>query len=152
LLGPSKIRFDFWLIFIKFLSCLENSVTLSHISELHTLLRKSSHTHTHCMNWVIYLKFLFAYFWDVIWLLYQLILHACSEDDFRENNFSTNFPSISVFSVWSDWTVSPLASGWVWLKRLDGQVTRLDARNLVACLCGIVCPNGLVMRPGGYPM
>jgi hypothetical protein len=32
------------MLFINFLSCLENSVALSHISELHTLLRKSSHT------------------------------------------------------------------------------------------------------------
>jgi hypothetical protein len=30
---------------IDFLSCLENLAALSHISELHTLLRKLSHTH-----------------------------------------------------------------------------------------------------------
>jgi hypothetical protein len=29
---------------------LENPVALSHISDLHTLLRKLSHTHTHCMS------------------------------------------------------------------------------------------------------
>jgi hypothetical protein len=98
---------------IEFLSCLENLVAWNHISEHHTLLRKLSHKHMHCMSWVIYLNFLsagkfvlieyltlsyiVAYFWCVIWLFYQLFIHACSEANFRENYFSTNFSLFSAF-------------------------------------------------------
>jgi hypothetical protein len=80
------------------------------------------HTHTHCMNWVIYLKFLTienfvlielltlnyisTYFLNAIWLLYQLIIHACSEADFRENNFFCKFSFSFCFLVWSIRTVS----------------------------------------------
>jgi hypothetical protein len=87
-----------------------------HISKFHTLLRKSSHTHTNCMSWVIYLKFLsagkfvlieyltliyiFAYFCNAIWLLYQLIIHACSGANFWEKYFSAYFPQVSNFQVW----------------------------------------------------
>jgi hypothetical protein len=48
-------------IFI-FLSCLQNSVVLNHISKHHTSLRKFSHTHTHMpsLSWVNYLEFLSA--------------------------------------------------------------------------------------------
>jgi hypothetical protein len=76
-----------------------------------------THTHTHCMSWVIYLKFLsarkfvlieyltliyiFAYFCNVIWLLYQLIIHACSEANFWEKYFSPHFPQVSDFQVLS---------------------------------------------------
>jgi hypothetical protein len=65
------------------------------------------------MNWVTYLKFLsigkfvlieyltfnyiFAYFWNDIWLFYQLIIHSCSEAIFRKNILSTNFPPVSDF-------------------------------------------------------
>jgi hypothetical protein len=50
LLGPSKIRFDFWLIFINFLSCFKNSGALSHISELQNLIEKAF-THAR-ITWV----------------------------------------------------------------------------------------------------
>jgi len=81
---------------------LENSIALNHISKNHTLLRKLSHTHTHThwMSWIIYLKFIsagkfvlienltlnyiFAYFWIAIWLSYQLFMHTYSEANFRE--------------------------------------------------------------------
>jgi hypothetical protein len=130
--SPSKIRFEFWLIYHCFLSCLENSFALSHISELHTLLRKLSHTHTHCMSWVIYLKFLstgkfvliefltlnyiFAYFWIAIWLLYQSIMHACFEDIFREKYSSANFPQVSDFQC----EASGRSSSWSVRVRLSG--------------------------------
>jgi hypothetical protein len=102
--------------FINFLSCLENLVSFCHISEFHSLLRKSS-THTHCMSWVIYLKFLsagkfvlieyltliyiLAYFCNAIWLFYQLIIHACFEANFWEKYFFCKFFSSFIFSVWS---------------------------------------------------
>jgi hypothetical protein len=76
-----------------------------------------THTHTHCMSWVIYLKFLsagkfvlieyltliyiFAYFCNAIWLLYQLLIHACFEANFWEKYFSVYFPQVSDFQVWS---------------------------------------------------
>jgi hypothetical protein len=79
---------------------------------------ESLHTHMHCMSWVIYLKFLsvgkfvlieyltliyiFAYFCNAIWLLYQLIIHACSEANFWEEIFFfAYFPQVSDFQVWS---------------------------------------------------
>jgi hypothetical protein len=74
---------------------------------------ESLHTNTHCMSWVIYSKFLsagkfvlieyltliyiFAYFCNAIWLFYQLIIHVCSEANFREKYFSANFSSILDF-------------------------------------------------------
>jgi hypothetical protein len=103
------LTFD-WSI-INFLSCLENLVALSHISELHTLLRKLSHTHTHalhelsnlfkisicrkiCTYWILNSH---LYFCSAVWLLYQLIIYACSEANFREKYFSRNFSSVSDF-------------------------------------------------------
>jgi len=83
---------------INFLSYLENSVALSHISELHTLSRKSSHTHAlhelsnlfkisihreFCANWTLNSQLYLCIFLNVVWLLYQLIIHAFSEADFR---------------------------------------------------------------------
>jgi hypothetical protein len=69
------------------------------------------------MSWVIYLKFLsagkfvlieyltliyiFAYFCNAIWLLYQLIIHTCSEANFWEKKISAYFPQVSDFQVWS---------------------------------------------------
>jgi hypothetical protein len=69
------------------------------------------------MSRVIYLKFLsawkfvlieyltliyiFAYFCNAIWLFYLLIIHACSEANFREKYFSANFFSSFRFSMWS---------------------------------------------------
>jgi len=43
------------------------------------------------------LNYIFAYFWIAIWLLYQLIIYACSEAIFKKNIFSTNFPPVSDF-------------------------------------------------------
>jgi hypothetical protein len=68
------------------------------------------------MSWVIYLKFLsvrkfvlieyltlnyiFAYCLNAIWLLYQLIIHACSEA-ISGKIFFSKFSSSLRFSVWS---------------------------------------------------
>jgi len=87
---------DLTLIF----SYLENPVALSHISKLHTLLRKPSHTHVlhelslllknfylqrnFCAYWLLTLNYILVYFWNAIWLLYQLFMHACSEANVRK--------------------------------------------------------------------
>jgi hypothetical protein len=108
--------------FIDFPSCLENLVAFCDISWIHTFWEKSSHTHTHCMSWVIYLKFLFtgkfvlieylsliyifAYFCNAIWLFYQLIIHACSEANFWEKYFSANFSPVLDFQC--------EVSGWIY--------------------------------------
>jgi len=65
-----------------------------------------------------------------------LIIHACFEANFRKNNFSAKFPSVSVFQCEAS-RRSPLESGWVLLRRPDSQVTRSDVRGSVECLCGI---------------
>jgi hypothetical protein len=44
------IRFDFWLICLGFLSCLENLVAFCHVLDSLTLWEKSLHTHTHCLS------------------------------------------------------------------------------------------------------
>jgi hypothetical protein len=103
---------------IDFLSYLENPVALSYISEVHTLLRKLSHTHTHtlheltlllknfyfqgnfcaCLLWT--LNYILVYFWNAIWLFYQLFIQACSEANVRRFVFSI-FPSAFQLLVWS---------------------------------------------------
>jgi hypothetical protein len=108
------LTFD-WSI-IDFLSCLENLVAWSHISEHHTLLRKLSHTHAlHelsnilkfsigreiCAYWILnsqlYLCiFLNCYFHCFISWLYMHVLKLL----FGKKYFSTNFPP-----VWSIRTV-----------------------------------------------
>jgi hypothetical protein len=62
-----------------------------------------------------------------------LIIHVFYEADFRENNFSANFPLVSVFQCEAS-RRSPLTSEWVRLRRLDSQVTCLDVRGSVVCL------------------
>jgi len=75
---------------------------------------------------------------------------VCFEANFRENIFSMNFPSVSVFQCEAS-EQSPLASGRVRLRQPSGQVTHPNARSLVTCLCGNARPDGLVMRPDGDP-
>jgi hypothetical protein len=52
-------------------------------------------------------------------LLYQLIIHGCSEADSRKNNLSINFASVYVFQCEASGQ-SPLESGRVLLKWPDG--------------------------------
>jgi hypothetical protein len=91
---------------IDFLSYLENLVALSHISELHILLWKLLHTHIAWVKFTIE-KCLFAgiwsilvYFWNAIWLFYQLFIHVCSEANVREIFFCI-FPYVFQLLVWS---------------------------------------------------
>jgi hypothetical protein len=116
------LTFD-WSI-IDFLSYLENLVALSHISEFYTLLRKLSHTHTHalhelslllknfylqgnfCTYWLLTLNYILVYFWNAIWLFYQLFIHACSEANVKKKKFLHISLCFSASSV----------------KRLDGYV------------------------------
>jgi hypothetical protein len=43
------------------------------------------------------LIYIFVYFCNAIWLFYQLIIHVCSEANFREKYFSANFSPGSDF-------------------------------------------------------
>jgi len=43
------------------------------------------------------LIYIFAYFCNAISLFYQLIIHACSEGNFRKKYFFVNFPQVSDF-------------------------------------------------------
>jgi hypothetical protein len=102
---------------IDFLSYLENLVSLSHISEVHTLLRKLSHTHTRIawvkftiekflfvgkflclltLNFQLYLGIFLKYYLTV----YQLVIHACSEANVRKFLFCI-FPFTFQLLVWS---------------------------------------------------
>jgi hypothetical protein len=97
----SSLVWKIWLLFVISVNF------IPYWESLHT------HTHTHCMSWVIYLKFLsagkfvlieyltliyiFAYFCNAIWLLYQLIIYAWSEANFRKNIFLQIFLKVSDF-------------------------------------------------------
>jgi hypothetical protein len=99
--------------FIDFLSSRKSSCFLSYQLNSYLLGKVFTHTHTHCMSWEIYLKFLYAgkfvlieyltlisifvYFCNAIWLFYQLIIHVCSEANFREKYCFANFSPISDF-------------------------------------------------------
>jgi len=101
---------------------------------------ESFHTYTHCISWVIYLKFLsigkfvlienltlnyiFAYFWNAIWLLYQLFIHVCSEAIFRKKIFFYKFFSSFRYSVWR----SGRSSSWVRTRaaQSSGQLSDLS--------------------------
>jgi hypothetical protein len=114
----------FWLIFHWF-SLLFGKSGCFLLYQLNSYLlgKVFTHTHAHCMRWVIYLKFLsagkfvlieyltfiyiFTYFCNAIWLFYQFIIHACSEANFWEKYFSANFPPVSDFQCEaSGWTYS----------------------------------------------
>jgi hypothetical protein len=100
-----------------FLSCLENLVALCHVIESHTLWDMSSHTHTHCMSWVVYLNFLCPRKY-LCWLYSQLsfislrsfeMLSDCVINGLYmrvlkmtwEKLNSINFSSVFYLSVWS---------------------------------------------------
>jgi hypothetical protein len=101
---------------IDFLSYLENPVALSHISEVHTLLKKLSYTHVlhelslllkkfylqgnFCAYWLLTLNYILVYFWNAIWLFYKLFIHACSEVNVRKFLFCI-FPYAFQLLVWS---------------------------------------------------
>jgi len=101
---------------INFLSYLENPVALSHISELHTFLRRPSHTHTSlelslllknvflqgnfCAYWLLTLNYILVHFWNAIWVFYQLFIHACSEANVRKKKFYI-FLYVFQLLVWS---------------------------------------------------
>jgi hypothetical protein len=63
---------------------------------------------------------------------------------------SANFPSVSIFQCQA-FGLSSLESRQERLKWPDGQVTRPDSRGSVVCLCGSPRPDGLAIRPDGYP-
>jgi len=117
---------------IGFLSYLENPVALSHISEVHTLLRKLSYTHAlhelslllknfylqgnFCAYWLLTLNYILVYFWNAIWLFYQLFIHACSEANVRKFLFCI-FPFVFSASSVKCLDRHVLASGHAWLCR-----------------------------------
>jgi hypothetical protein len=86
-------------------------------------------------------NYIFTYFWIVIWLSYQLFIHACSEANFRENYFSAIFSEFQLFSVKHPDRLG-LQSGLMWSCRLlVWQVDHLDAL--------VTHPNSILI--GFYP-
>jgi hypothetical protein len=116
------------------------------------------------MSWVIYLKFHSTGNFYANWtlnsllylciflrwclLLYQLIIHACSEADFRENIFFLQFFLQVLF-----YSVKCQDGLLLWPDgcSLDDKMTRLNSRCSAECLCGIPCQDGSVMSLDGYP-
>jgi hypothetical protein len=108
------------------------------------------------MSWVIYLKFLsalkfvlieyltliyiFAYFCNAIWLFYQLIIHACSEANFRKKYFSANFSPASDFQCEaSGWTYSYVQTRAV-LPYADLEVAHPDRISIGLRLASLSLP------------
>jgi hypothetical protein len=140
------LTFD-WSIF-NFLSCLENSIALNHISKLHTLLKKLSHTHAlHelsnlfkisiwkeiCAYWILNSQLYLCIFWNAIWLPYQLFIHACSEANFKENIFLQIFLCFLAFQCEASrrtwlivWRQAALPIANLVVYYLDKLVTRPD--------------------------
>jgi len=79
---------------------------------------ESFHTHTHalhelslllkifylqgnfCAYWLLTLNYILVYFWNAIWLFYQLFIHACFEANVRKKKLCI-FPSVFQLLVWS---------------------------------------------------
>jgi hypothetical protein len=55
-----------------------------------------------CAYWLVTLNYILVYFWNAIWLIYQLFIHACSEANIRKFLFCI-FPSAFQRLVWSVW-------------------------------------------------
>jgi len=53
-----------------------------------------------CAYWLLTFNYILAYFWNAIWLVYQLFIHACSEANVMIFFFCV-FPSIFQLLVWS---------------------------------------------------
>jgi hypothetical protein len=51
-----------------------------------------------CAYWLLTLNYILVYFWNAIWLFYQLFIHACSEANVRKF-FLHIFLCFSAFSV-----------------------------------------------------
>jgi len=132
--------------FFDFLSCLENPVALCHINKIHTLLRKSSHTHalhelSNLFKFYVYKKILcllksklfffislhsFEMLSDyfISWL-YMRVLKLTLGKIF----FLQFFLQVSVFHC-EAYGRSLLASGRMRLRCPNGQLTLLDSRGL----------------------
>jgi hypothetical protein len=54
-----------------------------------------------CAYWLLTLNYILVYFWNAIWLFYQLFIHACSEAKVKKNKNFYIFPSIFQLLVWS---------------------------------------------------
>jgi hypothetical protein len=67
-----------------------------------------------------------VYFWNVIWLFYQLFIHVCSEANVRKFLFCI-FPSVFLLLVWSVRTRSALSISYLTACRPEEYVPRLDA-------------------------
>jgi hypothetical protein len=126
--------------------------------------------------WLLTLNYILVYFWNAIWLFYQLFIHACSEANVRKFLFCI-FPSafqLLVWSVWTDMFLRPDALDFVDLisdSMLSGRVCTTSGKELfdfstkhtllfaysimLCCVCflsdwswvfGILCTSFLIPR------
>jgi hypothetical protein len=80
------------------------------------------------------LNYIFTYFWIAIWLSYQLLIHVCSEANFRKNYFFANFSWFLAFQCEASertwlivWTQAALLIANLVVDCSDELVTRSDA-------------------------
>jgi hypothetical protein len=79
----------------------EKAFTHTHtLHELSLLLKNFYLQGNFCDYWLLTLNYILVYFWNAIWLFYQLFTHACSEANVRKFLFCI-FPSAFQLLVWS---------------------------------------------------
>jgi len=84
---------------MKFIPYWENFHTHA-LYELSLLLKNFYLQENFYAYWLLTLNYILVYFWNAIWLCYQLFIHACSEANVRKFLFCI-FPSTFQLLVWS---------------------------------------------------
>jgi len=86
---------------VKFIPYWESFHTHTHALHELSLLLKNIYLHGNfCAYWLLTLNYILVYFWNAIWLFYQLFILACSESKVRKFLFCI-FPYTFQLLVWS---------------------------------------------------
>jgi hypothetical protein len=126
---------------VNFLPYWESFHTHTHaLHELSLLLKNFYMQGNFCAYWLLTLNYILVYFWNAIWLFYQLFILVCSEANVRGFFFLYIFPSVFQLLVWSfrtDMFLHPDALGSVDLlsdSMPSGWVCTTSGRELFAFL------------------
>jgi hypothetical protein len=117
-----------------------------------------------CAYWFLTLNYILVYFWNVIWLFYQLFIHACSEANVKKFLFCI-FPPTFQLLMWrvrTDMFLRPDVLGSVDLLSDSMSSERVcttsgrelfpfSAKHTLLFICSIMCvfcvfSLGLILR------
>jgi hypothetical protein len=122
---------------VNFIPYWESFHTHTHIAWVKFTIEKFLSAGNFCAYWLLTLNYILVYFWNAIWLFYQLFIHACFEANIRKFLFCI-FPSTFQLLVWSvrtDMFLRPDALGSVDLisdSMPSGRVCTMSVRELFA--------------------